>query len=142
MKKGIFKSILFITSLLLSLEALSKIEKSAEKKVESKSDSKSKSKSAKALDMNAVRLAVHFHLQEIQKCYTDLIIEGMATKGKVTATWDIDDKGSVQNLFIKENTSKDPALEGCVTERVVNWTFPAAETGKTFPVTYPFQFGN
>jgi inosine-uridine nucleoside N-ribohydrolase len=126
MKKGIFTGVLFITSLLLCFEAHSKTEK----------------KSAKGLDFNAVRVVVRARLQEVQKCYTDLIIEGMATSGKVTATWDIDDKGSVQNLAIKENTSKDPALEGCVTERVINWTFPAAESGKTFPVSYPFQFGN
>lgn len=99
-------------------------------------------KESGGLDNNAVRKVVRSHLQEVQKCYTDLIIEGMAAKGKVTATWDIDDKGTVQNLKIKENTSDSQALEGCVTERVVNWTFPAAKEGETFPVTYPFQFGH
>lgn len=127
MKKGIFKRLLFFSSLLLCLEASAKAKK--------------ESGPAK-LDLNSVKKVVRERLQEVQKCYTDLIIEGMATKGKVTAQWDIDDKGAVQNLTIKENTSKDPALEGCVTERVVNWTFPPAEAGKTFPVSYPFQFGN
>lgn len=128
MKKGILKRLLFFSSLLLCLEA---------------SANKAKKESGPAkLDLNSVKQVVREHLHDVQKCYTDLIIEGMATKGKVTAQWDIDDKGAVQNLTIKENTSKDPALEGCVTERVVNWTFPAAEAGKTFPVAYPFQFGN
>lgn len=99
-------------------------------------------KETAGLDISAVRKVVRSHLQEVQKCYTDLIIEGMAAKGKVTATWDIDDKGAVQNLKVKENTSDSQALEGCVTERVANWTFPAAKEGETFPVTYPFQFGN
>ncbi|MGZ3797344.1 MAG: AgmX/PglI C-terminal domain-containing protein [Pseudobdellovibrionaceae bacterium] len=130
MKKRILQRLFLLVSLLLSFEAFSK----TGKKIEVKPD--------KALDLSVVRQVVHSHLQEVQKCYTDLIIEGMATKGKVTATWDIDDKGKVQNLAIKENTSKDPALEGCVTERVVNWTFPEAAVGKTFPVSYPFQFGN
>lgn len=130
MKKGICKWILFMTSLLLSFEALAKAEK------------KSEAKAAKGLDLNAVRGVVQSQLQEVQRCYTDLIIEGMATKGKVTATWDIDDQGRVQNLGIKENTAKDPALEGCVTERVIHWTFPPADSGKTFPVSYPFQFGS
>lgn len=129
MKKGIFKRVLFVASLLLCFEATSKVENKTDKK------------SAKGLDFNAVRVVVHSHLQEVQKCYTDLIIEGMAAKGKVVATWAIDDKGSVQNLVVKENTAKDQALEGCVTEKVINWTFPAAEAGKSFPVTYPFQFG-
>jgi inosine-uridine nucleoside N-ribohydrolase len=131
MKKGIFKSVLFIVSLLLCLETFSKAE----------NKNKTDKKSAKSLDLNAVRVVVHSHLEEVQKCYTDLIIEGMAAKGKVMAGWDIDDKGSVQNLVIKANTSKDQALEGCVTEKVINWTFPAAEAGKTFSVSYPFQFG-
>jgi inosine-uridine nucleoside N-ribohydrolase len=128
MKKGILKRLLFFSTLLLCLEASAKAKK--------------ESKGAAKLDLSAVKQVVHSHLRDVQKCYTDLIIEGMATKGKVTAQWDIDDKGAVQNLSIKENTSKDQALEGCVTERVVNWTFPPAEPGKTFPVSYPFQFGN
>jgi len=127
MKKGIFKRLLFFSILALCLEASAK--------------AKSESGPTK-LTLNAVKQVVRSHLQDVQKCYTDLIIEGMATKGKVTAQWEIDDKGAVQNLTIKENTSKDPALEGCVTERVVNWTFPPAEAGATFPVSYPFQFGN
>ncbi|WP_413290568.1 AgmX/PglI C-terminal domain-containing protein [Bdellovibrio sp. HCB337] len=126
MKNGISATVLFFAISLLSYEGLAKTNK---KEVSG------------GVDLAAVRKVVKQKLQEVQKCYTDLIIEGMASKGKVTASWDIDDKGVVQNLAIKENTSKNPALEGCVTERVVNWTFPAAEAGKTFPVSYPFQFG-
>lgn len=127
MKKGILKKVLFFSSLLLCFETFAKAKKESE---------------PGKLNLTQVKKVVHEHLQDVQKCYTDLIIEGMAAKGKVTATWEIDDKGTVKNLVIKENTSKDQALEGCVTERVVNWTFPPAEAGKTFPVAYPFQFGN
>ena len=133
MKKGILKRLLFFSSLLLCISSLS-LEASAKTKKESAGPEK--------LNLNSVKQVVRSHLTEVQKCYTDLIIEGMATKGKVTAQWDIDDKGAVQNLTIKDNTSKDQALEGCVTERVINWTFPPAEEGKTFPVTYPFVFGS
>lgn len=127
MKKGILLRVLFFSSFLLCLEA------SAKAKKESTAPDK--------LNLSEVKKVVHGHLEEVQKCYTDLIIEGMATKGKIIAQWDIDDKGAVQNLTIKENTAKDQALEGCVTEKVPHWTFPAAEAGKTFPVQYPFQFG-
>lgn len=127
MKKGISVMVLFFSMSLLSFEGHAKTH--------------SKEAASGGLSLEAVRKVVKAKLQDVQKCYTDLIIEGMASKGKVTATWDIDDKGSVQNLTIKENTSQNQALEGCVTERVVNWTFPAAEAGKTFPVSYPFQFG-
>jgi len=126
MKKGISVMVLFLSMLLLCFEGHAKA---------------NKKEATNGLDLSAVRKVVKANLQQVQKCYTDLIIEGMATKGKVTASWDIDDKGAVQNLAIKENTSKDPALEGCVTERVVNWTFPSANAGTTFPVSYPFQFG-
>lgn len=126
MKKGILKKVLFFSSLFLSVEAFAKAKK--------------ESAGADKLDLSAVRSVVRSHLQEVQKCYTDLIIEGMASKGKVTASWEIDDTGAVKNLEIKGNTSKSQALEGCVTEKVVNWTFPPAEVGKTFPVSYPFEF--
>lgn len=126
MKKGILLKVLFFSSLLLSVEAFAKAKK--------------ESASAGKLDLNAVKAVVRAHLPEVQKCYTDLIIEGMAAKGKVTATWEIDDKGAVKNLEVKENTSKSQALEGCVTEKVGNWTFPPAEAEKTFPVSYPFEF--
>jgi len=100
-----------------------------------------KNVSSSGLNMAVVRMVVRSQLQEVQKCYTDLIIEGMAAKGKVVATWQINDQGKVQNIQIVENTSKDPALEGCVTERVINWVFPAADPGTSFEVSYPFQFG-
>lgn len=100
----------------------------------------SNKKEESGLDINVVRRVVRTNLAQVQRCYTDLIIEGMATKGKVIASWEIDDKGAVQNIQITENTSNDPALEGCVTERVVNWTFPPAKPGSTFQVAYPFQF--
>lgn len=126
MKKGISLVVLFFSMSLLSFEGHAKSHKKKE---------------ASGLSLEAVRKVVREKLAEVQKCYTDLIIEGMASKGKVTATWDIDDKGAVRNMAIKENTSENPALEGCVTERVVHWNFPAAEAGKSFPVSYPFQFG-
>ncbi len=133
MKKGILKRLLFFSSLLLCVFGLS-LEASAKAKKESAGPEK--------LNLSSVKQVVKSRLNDVQQCYTDLIIEGMATKGKVTAQWDIDDKGAVQNLTIKDNTSKDQALEGCVTERVIHWTFPPAEEGKTFPVTYPFIFGS
>lgn len=128
MKKGISMMVLLFSMSLVGFEGHAKTNK--------------KDAAASAgLTLESVRKVVKAKITEVQKCYTDLIIEGMASKGKVTATWDIDDKGTVQNLAIKENTSQNQALEGCVTERVVNWTFPAAEAGKSFPVSYPFQFG-
>lgn len=126
MKKGISVMVLFLSIPLLCFEGHGKTDKK---------------EAAAGLDIQAVRKVVRANIQQVQKCYTDLIIEGMATKGKVVATWDIDDKGVVKNLEIKENSSKDPALEGCVTERVINWDFPAAAVGTTFQVSYPFQFG-
>lgn len=97
---------------------------------------------AKQLNLAAVKQVVKSKLLEVQKCYTDLIIEGMAKAGTVIVAWDIDDKGVVQNLTIKENTSGDQALAGCVTEKVQNWVFPPAEPEMTFAATYSFKFGN
>jgi len=127
MEKGILRWVLLFASLLAFAQGQAK---------------ESKKESLEHLNMSAVRQVVKSHLLEVQKCYTDLIIEGMGAKGKVVVAWDIDDKGGVQNVTVKENTSKDQALEGCVTEKVQNWSFPPAESQKTFSVAYPFQFGN
>jgi hypothetical protein len=127
MRKGILKIVLLFAGLL----ALSVGQAKASGKKES----------SDKLSMVSVRQVVKSHLLEVQKCYTDLIIEGMAKKGKVVVTWDIDDKGAVQNLTVKENTSNDQAVAGCVTEKVPNWPFMAAESGKTFPAEYQFKFG-
>ncbi len=97
---------------------------------------------AKQLNLAVVKQVVKSKLLEVQQCYTDLIIEGMAKAGSVAVAWDIDDKGTVQSLMVKENTSGDQALAGCVTEKVQNWVFPPAEPEKTFAATYTFKFGN
>jgi hypothetical protein len=121
MKKGI----LIVTLMLAGISAWAKKDSGPEK-----------------LNITSVRQVVKSKMLEVQKCYTDLIIEGMAKSGSVAVTWDIDDKGTVQNLTIKENTAKDQALGGCVTEKVQGWIFPPAEEGKTFLATYTFKFGN
>lgn len=123
MKKGIL--LVFFSGFLFAWESSAKADKKSV---------------AAELDLNVVRQIVRANIKEVQKCYTDLIIEGMASKGKILATWDIDDKGRVQNLQIAENTSGKQALEGCVSEKVPNWGFPAAAAGTTFPVSYPFEF--
>lgn len=94
------------------------------------------------LNLAAVKKVIKAKLLEVQKCYTDLIIEGMAKAGSVVVTWEIDDKGGVGNLMVKENTANDSALAGCVTEKMQTWTFPPAENGKIFAATYTFKFGN
>ncbi|RYZ63404.1 MAG: AgmX/PglI C-terminal domain-containing protein [Proteobacteria bacterium] len=66
----------------------------------------------------------------------------MAKAGSVSVTWKIDDQGAVQELQVTSNTAKDQALGGCVTEKVQNWVFPAAEAGQSFPATYTFKFGS
>jgi inosine-uridine nucleoside N-ribohydrolase len=103
-----------------------------------------KGKEAKkaGLDMAAVRTVVKANMLKVQQCYTDLIIENMATRGKIIVTWDIDDKGVAQNVAVKDGKPEQQALGGCVTEKITSWSFPPAEPEKTFPVTYTFNFGN
>jgi len=130
MKKGIFSAVLLFAGLILSNEGLAK-----------ENATKGEGVAAK-LNITSVKALVKSKMLEVQQCYTDLIIEGMAKSGSVAVTWDIDDKGTVQNLVIKDNTAKDQALGGCVTEKVQNWVFTPAEEGKTFSASYTFKFGN
>ncbi|MBC7369943.1 MAG: AgmX/PglI C-terminal domain-containing protein [Bdellovibrionaceae bacterium] len=110
--------------------------------VASASPAYAKSSGPTKLDTASVKALVKSKMLEVQKCYTDLIIEGMAKAGTVAVTWKIDDQGAVQELTITNNTAKDQALGGCVTEKVQNWIFPAAEAGQTFSASYTFKFGS
>lgn len=105
-------------------------------------NTKSKQKKSDSIDMSAVRSVVKSHMAEVQKCYTDLIIEGMAVKGKVVVTWEIDAQGAAQNVSLKDPQPEMQAVSGCVTEKVSAWPFPAAKGEKPFPVSYSFDFGS
>ena len=130
---GIFCSALFCSGLILSDVGQAK---------QSAAETKAAAASGPVkLDLASVKAVVKSKMLEVQQCYTDLIIEGMAKAGSVAVTWNIDDQGAVTDLTISKNTSNDQALGGCVTEKVKNWIFPAAESGETFSASYTFKFG-
>lgn len=90
----------------------------------------------------AIRAVIKEHTLEVQKCYTDLVIEGMAVKGKVTVTWEIDSKGAAQNVEVKDPKPEMQAVSGCVTEKLTGWSFPPSTGDKPVPASYRFDFGS
>lgn len=90
----------------------------------------------------AIRKIIKDHLIDRERCYTDLIIENMEAHGTVVVSWKVDEKGEVQDIEVKKNTSNQAALGGCVTEKLPTWGFPAAEAGKVYNFEYSFKFGN
>lgn len=123
----------------LFIAAPASFAKSSAKNPDSEKLSAKSSKHA-GLTLASVRSVVKEKMPEVQRCHTDLQIENMAPSGKITFTWDINDQGAVQNINVKEPREDQQALSGCITEKIGAWTFPAAEEGKTFPVTYTFNF--
>jgi TonB family protein len=95
-------------------------------------------KSALAPTKEAFKAVIQNHAPEIRKCYDDRDHTKGDLFGRLVIEWDIGNRGKVTKAEVKE--SLDPAVDSCILKRSKTWKFPEPPAGKTFRVSYPFDF--
>ena len=83
-------------------------------------------------------------LNEARVCYADELKKDPKLKGKLMIVWDVNDKGEVTKAEVSKakSTLNNAAVETCLIQKLKSWKFPAAPTGETAEITYPFVFKN
>lgn len=88
-----------------------------------------------------VKKTIQPRLRELTPCYEMAIDAYPGAEGKVLATFDIDDTGSVKDLTFGEFHK---SLEGgriCMMDTINKWKFPPPTTREPLTVkNYPFYF--
>ena len=92
------------------------------------------------LDLETVRRVIRQHVAEYRTCYERQLNVNHQLAGKVTVKFVIGGNGDVIAVSVDEDTSGDPALGGCIAERVRRWGFPPPAGGGRVVVRYPFVF--
>lgn len=92
------------------------------------------------VDREVIRKVVQSHLQEIKKCYDDVLTTQPTAKGKVLVRFTYGAKGVVSEASIKESTVPSSAFSACIVDSVKSWKFPNAPNDVLAVVEYPFVF--
>ena len=97
---------------------------------------------AATVDKEKIRQVMKKHEKQVRDCYEAEIDKDPKVSGKIVLDWDVDDKGKVTKSSINEKstTLKNNAVRACMLEHLKAWEFPAAPTGQTVSVSYPWFF--
>lgn len=93
-----------------------------------------------ALDKEIIRRVVQEHASQVRYCYEKELNLSPGLWGKISIRWMIGPDGKVKSAAIAESSMHSNAVETCLTNRVLGWTFPSPKGGGSVVVNYPFVF--
>lgn len=77
---------------------------------------------------------------KLKACYEDELANIPDLSGKVTYSWEINPKGHVEKIRVKETTLKNENVEKCVATLIIETTFPKPKNNRNNSIIYPFTF--
>ncbi len=92
-----------------------------------------------SLSKEVIRRVVHRHLNEVKYCYERELAAHPDLAGRVSIKFVINGTGGVQGAVAADSTLGSPAIDSCIAQAVLRWSFPEPEGGGVVIVTYPFQ---
>lgn len=95
--------------------------------------------SVTGIDEESVKNIIVSHLNEIEKCYKDSLINSSSLEGRVVYKWALNNTGNVKDITILSSNISNTDLESCVRQRIITWNFDKPETNET-EIIYPFVF--
>lgn len=91
-----------------------------------------------SLSKEVIRRVIRRHINEVKFCYEQELNTRPDLAGRVTVRFIISPTGSVQTAVTQATTLNNSRVEGCITQAVQRWTFPAPDGGGIVIVNYPF----
>lgn len=91
------------------------------------------------LDRDQIAAVVQKNMGQIIYCYEMGLQSKPSLKGRLTANWLINSKGSVSTTQIAHSSVGDANVESCITSKIRNWKFPRPIGGVNVDVNYPFE---
>jgi TonB family protein len=77
---------------------------------------------------------------QIKECYLTGLKKQIDLKGRVVASFDVNDQGKVVNCGIKQSTLPTSIVDRCICQEILKATFPPSPAGKKVTIVYPFSF--
>ncbi|MCK6507252.1 TonB family protein [Myxococcota bacterium] len=93
-----------------------------------------------ALDPALIDGLIKRHLASFRFCYQRQLQSEPELSGKVTLQFVIAKDGSVSRAKVKSSSMGSPAVESCLSDRMLRLRFPEPKGGGIVMVTYPFVF--
>jgi hypothetical protein len=93
-----------------------------------------------ALDKGLIDAVIKRNMSQIRYCYQRELTKNPDLAGKVSVKFVISKTGSVARADVKSSSLESPAVESCLANRFVHFTFPEPKGGGIVIVTYPFLF--
>lgn len=89
-----------------------------------------------------VRSELVKHINEVRACYEQALRKTPNLSGQIVVDWHVDDRGQVIAAKINQpqTTLVSPAVHKCMTDKFMRWSFPAAPSGQTASMSFPFIF--
>ena len=85
-----------------------------------------------------IRRVIRRHINEVRFCYEQELNQRPDLEGRVMVSFIISPTGAVQSAAVGSSTINNARVEGCITQAVRRWTFPAPDGGGVVGVNYPF----
>jgi hypothetical protein len=95
---------------------------------------------APGYDRELILKVVRRHQNQIRFCYETELSRDPSLAGKVTVAWTIDATGGVSIAEVAESGLQNPAVEGCIVQRIRSWKFPEPRSGQEVSITFPWVF--
>lgn len=92
-----------------------------------------------SLSREVIRRVIRRHINEVKFCYEQELNARPDLEGRVTVRFIISPTGAVQTAMVQATTLRNQRVEGCITQAVQRWTFPAPDGGGIVIVNYPFM---
>jgi hypothetical protein len=93
-----------------------------------------------SLDPDIIRSIVGGHAGRIKSCYEQELTRTPDMTGKVIMKWVINGQGQVTQALVVATQLNNAAVESCLANEILTWTFPKPTGGGTVIVNYPFVF--
>lgn len=91
-----------------------------------------------SLSREVIRRVIQRHINEVRFCYEQELNARPDLEGRVMVSFIISPTGAVQSAGVGSSTINNARVEGCITQAVRRWTFPAPDGGGVVGVNYPF----
>ena len=91
-----------------------------------------------SLDKEIIRRVIAKHINEIKRCYEEVLKANANLSGRAVVQFTIAGTGAVVASAIQESTMDNAQVERCMADAVLSWEFPDPQGGGQVVVSYPF----
>jgi hypothetical protein len=87
----------------------------------------------------AINATIAKYLNQVRRCYETELKNHPELQGLVEMSFEINGTGKLNYAKVNKSTLNSAAVEGCISNKMMDWQFPQPKGGVNVPVKYPFM---